>query len=181
MTFTFFYSAMGGIYFVENLGVDKILFFQYIPTPAPGTTAEERCLFSDDPDVLKTFDQVNSLPSSIKKKIVLPSLLEKVMNTNKYCSVPFYNISVDGDENVGCCCCQLLNLSENGKFYVGDAWNNAHFREMRRRFIDPEFPILEPCKWCYNNTGHSRLVSNPNPLLHLMRQISHCIRRKELY
>lgn len=168
------------IYFVEEyLEVDRILFFQFLPTPAPGYTAEERCLFSDDPEVLKTFDQVNSLPSRIRKKVVLPPLLERVMNANKYCSVPFYNISVDGDGNVGCCCCQLLNLSENGKFYEGDAWNNAHFKEMRRRFIDPEFLLLEPCKWCYNNAGRSRLVSNPNPLSHILRQISQYIVRKQ--
>lgn len=160
------------IYFVENLGVDGVLFFQFLPSRVKGFTAEERCLYSDDPDVLKVFTQANSLPSRIRKKVVLPPLLDRVMDTNKHCSVPFYNLSVDGDGNVGCCCCQLLDLSENGEFYYEeDAWNNTHFKEMRKKFIYEDLSLLEPCRWCYNNTGRSRLVSNPNPLLHLIRQI----------
>lgn len=158
------------VYFAENLGVDRILFLQFLASPVPGFTPEERCLFSDDPDVVETFTQVNSLRSQVRVQIVLPPLLERAMD-GKYCSVPFYNISLDGDGNVGACSCQLLDLRENGKFYEEDSWNNAHFREMRRRFIDPEFPLLEPCTWCYNNAGHSRLVSSPNPLSHLIRRV----------
>lgn len=156
------------ICFVKNLAVDGVLFFQFLPSPAPGFTAEERCLFSDDSEVLEAFAQVKSRHS--RMRLALPPLLERATN-NKYCSAPFYNLSVDGDGNVGCCCCQLLDLSGNGKFYEEDAWNNAHFKEMRKRFIEPEFPLLEPCRWCYNNSGHSRLVSNPNPLSYLRRQV----------
>jgi len=158
------------VYFVENLGVDGVLFHQFLPSPAPGFTAEERCLFSDDSDVVEAFARVNSLRSRTRVRITLPPLLERATN-GKYCSVPFYNVSVDGDGNVGGCSCQLVDLSGNGKFYEEDAWNNAHFRELRRRFIDPQFPLLEPCRWCYNNSGRSRLVSNPNPLSHLVRRV----------
>lgn len=164
------------VYFVENLGVDRVLFFQFLPSPAPGFTAEERCLFSDDSDVVETFAQVNSLRSRTRVRISLPPLLGRAMN-GKDCSVPFYNISVDGEGNVGGCSCQILDLSGNGKFYEEDAWNNAHFRELRRRFIDPGFPLLEPCRWCYNNSGHSRLVSNPNPLAYMLRQAFGRLRR----
>ena len=164
------------VYFVENLGVDRVLFFQFLPSPAPGFTAEERCLFSDDSDVVEAFAQVNSLRSRTRVRISLPPLLERAMN-GKDCSVPFYNISVDGEGNVGGCSCQILDLSGNGKFYEEDAWNNAHFRELRRRFIDPEFPLLEPCRWCYSNSGHSRLVSNPNPLAYMLRQAFGRLRR----
>ncbi|MBT9151298.1 MAG: Coenzyme PQQ synthesis protein E [candidate division WS2 bacterium] len=159
------------IYFVEKLGVNRALFFQFLASPAPGFTAEERCLFSDDLDVVEAFAQVKSLPPRIRRKVTLPPLLGRQMDNNKYCSVPSYNLSLDGDGNVGGCSCQLLDLSGNGKFFEEDAWNNAHFKELRKRFIDPEFPLLEPCRWCYNNVGRSRLVSNPNPLSYLMRQV----------
>jgi MoaA/NifB/PqqE/SkfB family radical SAM enzyme len=158
------------VYFGEKLGVDRVLFFQFLASPAAGFTPEERCLFSDDSDVVEALAQVNSLRSRTRARIALPPLLERTMN-GKYCSVPFHNISVDGDGNVGGCSCQILDLSGNGKFYEEDAWNNAHFRELRRRFIEPEFPLLEPCRWCYNNSGRSRLVSNPNPLSYLLRQV----------
>ncbi len=164
------------VYFVENLGVDRVLFFQFLASPVPGFTAEERCLFSDDPDVVEAFAQVNSLRSRTRVRISLPPLLGRAMN-GKDCSVPFYNIGVDGEGNVGGCSCQILDLSGNGKFYEEDAWNNAHFRELRRRFIDPGFPLLEPCRWCYNNSGHSRLVSNPNPLSYILHQAFGRLRR----
>jgi len=159
------------IIFVETLNVDGVLLFQFLPSSASGFTAEERCLYSDNLDVLKTFNKANSMRLSTKTRIVLPPLLEKTA-TNRCCHVPFYNISVDGDGNIGGCCCQLLDLSENGMFYEKDAWNNKYFMEMRRRFIEPYPPLLEPCGFCYNNICHERTVSKFNPLSYLMHQLS---------
>jgi MoaA/NifB/PqqE/SkfB family radical SAM enzyme len=139
------------INFAESLGIDGVFFFQYLPSPAIGFTAEERCLFSDDIKALETFSHL--MPSRSKIKIIFPPLLERKGNNNKICSTYFYLISVDGEGNIGGCCAQLLDLSKNGTFYEKDAWNNHHFKDMRRRFIEPETPILEPCKWCYNNSS----------------------------
>lgn len=157
------------IYFIDELGADKMLFFQFLPTDMPGFTAEERCLFSDDMDVVESFKSAENLPKKIKEKVSLPPLLDRGMNY-KYCSVPFYNISVDGSGDMGCCSCQLLNFSGNGKFDDAAAWNNNHFKDMRRRFLDPEFPILQPCMHCYNNTGKTRLASNPNLFHGILRK-----------
>ena len=60
---------------------------------------------------------------------------------------------------------------ENGKFNEDDPWNNEHFRDLRKRFIDPDFPILEPCSWCYNNSGNTRLITNPNLFSSSLRQL----------
>lgn len=60
------------ICFADSLGVDGIVFFQFLAVPEKGFTAEERCLFSDDLDVLEIFDQVNSLPQKIREKVILP-------------------------------------------------------------------------------------------------------------
>lgn len=156
--------------FLASLGVDKALFFHFLASPVPGFTVEERGLFSDDSDVVKTFAEVNSLRKKTRVKISLPPLLERAMN-GKYCSVPFYNITVDGEGRVGGCSCQILNLTGNTRFDEEDSWNSIELREFRRRFIDPEFPILEPCRWCYNNQGRSRLVSTPNPVYYLIRRL----------
>lgn len=168
------------IYFADSLGVDEIVFFQFLPVPEKGFTAEERCLFLDDSDVLEVFDQVNSLASRIRRKVILPLLLDRVMDTNKHCSVPFYNLSVDGDENVGGCCCQILDLSPSGKFSDENVWNNAYFQEMRKRFIDPKFPLLEPCKRCYNNSSRKRgwlSIINSNSLSRVIHLISQRLRK----
>jgi len=166
------------IYFVDSLGVDKIAFFHFLPTNANGFTAEERCLFSDDPEVLEVFSKINSMPSRIKQKVMLPPLLERVMGRNKYCTTWFYNISVDGDGNVGGCSCQLLDLTVSGKFVDENCWNNQYFQEMRNRFIDPEIPLLEPCTRCYNNSRFvCDWVSVPNPFLRIMKRLSHGLQK----
>jgi len=166
------------ICFVDNLGADKIVFFHFLPVSSRGFTPEERCLFSDDSDVLEIFDQVNYLPSKIKKKVILPPLLDRVMDNNRYCSVWFHNISIDGDENVGGCCCQLLNLSQSGKFSEENVWNNAYFQEMRKRFIDPEFPLLDPCTWCYQNSSRKRdWFSIINSFSHVINRASNKLRK----
>jgi MoaA/NifB/PqqE/SkfB family radical SAM enzyme len=156
--------------FLDGLGVDRALFFQFLASPAPGFTVGERALFSDDPDVVRTFDRVKALQKNTRVKFSLPPLLERTMD-GKYCSVPFYNITVDGEGRVGGCSCQVLDLTGHGRFDEGDAWNSDLLKEFRRRFIDPEFPLLEPCQWCYNNQGRSRLVSNPNPVSFLVRRL----------
>ena len=163
------------IYFADSLGVDGIVFFQFLPVPEKGFTAEERCLFSDDLDVLEIFDQVNSLPQKIREKVILPPLLDRQMDNNKYCPVWFRYICVDGDGNVGGCCCQLLDLSVSGNFSDENVWNNAYFQQMRKRFIDPEFPLLEPCTWCYNNSTHKGdllSIIKQNPLFRVVHPIS---------
>ena len=169
------------IYFADSLGVDGIAFFQFLPSPAKGFAAEERCLFLDDPNVLEVFDQVNSLSSRIRRKVTLPPLLGREMDSNKYCTTPFFNLSVDGDGNVGGCSCQLLDLSGNGKFdEEDDPWNGPHFRELRKRFIDPEFPLLEPCTWCYNNSTHKPgwlSIINSNLLSRVIYLISQRLRK----
>jgi len=144
------------IYFGDSLGLDEIIFFQFLPVPEIGFMAEERCLFLDNQSVLDVFNKVSSLPAKVRRKVHLPPLLDRAGGNNKYCTVWFYNLSVDGNENVGGCCCQLLDLCPSGKFSDKNVWNNKYFQEMRKRFIEPGFPLLEPCTWCYNNSTRKR-------------------------
>lgn len=139
--------------FAENLGVDGVLFFNFLPNEKEGFRAVERCLFKDNKNVLDIFSNITA--SKHKIKIILPILLDR-SNNNKYCRGPFYNLTIDGEGNIGGCSCQLLDNSKNGKFYEENAWNNAYFRKFRRRFIDPNLSILEPCKWCTDNTASAK-------------------------
>lgn len=159
------------IYLADSLGVDEIVFFQFLPVHEKGFTAKERCLFSYDTEVLETFAEVNSLPLRMRRKVILPPLLDIV---NKYCSTWFRIICVDGDGNVGGCSCQLLDLSPSGKFSDENVWNNEYFQKMRKRFIDSEFPLLEPCTWCYNlNSERDRL-----PIINSLSCLIHAISQK---
>lgn len=139
------------INFAQTIGIDGILFLHFLPKE--GFDAEARCLFSDDINVLKEFNNIKRIKSNMK--VILPRLLDRKMlkhtNEFKYCKVPFYNLTIDGEGNVGGCGCQLLDNSKNGKYHDKDAWSNPYFQQFRNRFIDPNLPILEPCTWCHNN------------------------------
>ncbi len=156
--------------FASELGADKILFFQFLPFSATGFTGSERCLFSHDANIVKAFSQVESLPSKVRKKVLLPPLLNETMDSNRCCTVPFYNIMIDGGNNVGFCC-MSSNFINNGKYYEKDSWNNDYFRNVRNMFMKPDVPVWESCKWCYHNTGRTRLLSNPNPVSHVTRKV----------
>lgn len=143
-------------HFANDLNVDEIIFFQFLPVNKPGFLAEDRCLFNDMPNILNVFSKIDSIPEQILKKIRLPTLIDRVMTNNKNCPVWFYNISIDGDGNAGGCCCQILDLSPSGKFSDINVWNNEYFQSMRKRFIDPKASLLEPCTWCYNNSSQKQ-------------------------
>ncbi len=136
----------------DRIGFDVISFFQFLPTPVDGFKAEERCLFNDDPDVKRVFNQVNTLPKRVLDKVKLPPLLERDMKKNRYCDVWRWVMSIDGDGNVGSCSCQILDLTISGVFSDSEVWNNEFFQDMRQRFSKmSNLPLLEPCKHCYNN------------------------------
>ncbi len=135
--------------FVESLGVDEVFFYNYLPSPSEGFTASERSLFVDNADVLETFKNI-TLPKS-KLLIGMCSLLERGKINNKLCSAYFYHLGVDGEGNIGGCQCKLMDLSLYGKYNEPDAWNNEHFRRMRRMFLDKSEPLLESCQFCPNN------------------------------
>ncbi len=156
--------------YAESLGVDGILFFQFLPSPAPGFEPEQRCLFARDEHVVRTFAGARTMGLRKDFMISLPPLLPDAAN-HKLCTSPFYGLAVDGDGKVGGCSCQLIDFSDSINFYDSeDPWNCRYLQEFRRRFLDPEKALLWPCNYCYNNSGASRLVSNPGLPLYLWRK-----------
>jgi len=139
--------------FARELQIDGVVFLHFLPNQKEGFRAQERCLFSDDRTVIEQLSRIRNTRTSIK--IVLPRLLEKAMFNDpegfKYCSVPFYNLTIDSEGNVGGCGCQLLDNSENGKVYERNAWNNDYFQQLRNRFIRTDRDLLESCTCCHNN------------------------------
>jgi len=139
--------------FARELHVDGLQFLHFLPNQKDGFRAEERCLFSDDKSVIEQFSRTRNTRTNIK--IVFPRLLKKSMFNGserfKYCRVPFYNLTIDSEGNVGGCGCQLLDNSKNGKFHEPNAWNNDYFQQFRNRFIKADLDLLEPCTWCHNN------------------------------
>lgn len=132
----------------EELGVDAVSFPNFLPSPVPGFTAEERCLYADNEDVMRILSKVKS--NAHRVSIFLPTLLDR-SRKKRYCRSYFRLLRVDGEGNVGGCACQLLNLAGNGKFYDEGVWNNDHFKSRRRIFLDQDLAELPPCQTCPRN------------------------------
>jgi len=139
------------IYLADEIGFDKIKFLQFLSSPAIGYRAEERCLFKNNENVIKEFKRIKYLPKRIRDKVVLPPLIDFNIE-NRNCDVWYRILSIDGDGNIGGCSCQILDPTISGKFSEKNAWNNEFFQHMRKVFSkDSNLPLLEPCKYCYNN------------------------------
>lgn len=133
----------------EQLGVDRVAFYNYLPSPYPGFTPEERCLYADDAAVQEGFARVIS--RKFRCDVTWPLLLGRPEQGCRVCRWPFSLLQVDGDGNVGGCPVMLLNMHENGKVNAGDRWNNEYFRDLRRRHLGGKVPW--PCEYCGERVG----------------------------
>lgn len=134
----------------EELGADAVVFCPFLPSPFPGFTPEERCLYADDPGVRDEFAGVMS--QKLRCKVKWPYLLKRSGGARMtVCKWPFNMLIVDGDGNVGGCPAMMLNLHENGTVYDEDPWNNEFFRDLRRRHLQGD--VFWPCRHCVASCG----------------------------
>lgn len=135
------------------LGVDHSFFCNFLPAPYDGLRAEERLLTADEKvagDISAIF---TAYPPAIRKKFTPPLLVNAGMVKNN-CETHFSQIRFDGAGNVSSCSMMLLNMSGHGHYKDQDVWNNAFFRDMRKRFLsDESYLIPDPCKVCPDNKG----------------------------
>jgi len=137
----------------QNLGVDHTYFCNFLPSSYRGFTVDERVLTTKDTDVLDAVREAyHRLPKMMKKKITLPRVLDKNAKKKK-CMTHFRQIRINGNGNVSSCSIMLLNMEGNGNFMDEDVWNNAFFRKMRKKFLDTETQLDEPCGVCVENYG----------------------------
>ncbi len=132
-----------------RLGVDEVKIMPYLSTlDIPGYTSKERSLFEEDNAVKNIFSNITT-PAGMHIALYPPLKGAAAKN----CKTFFTSLRVDGAGNIGSCGRMLLELSQNGKFTDENVWNNDYFRRMRRIYLDPEMPLLEPCTVCPENMG----------------------------
>jgi MoaA/NifB/PqqE/SkfB family radical SAM enzyme len=154
----------------EQLGVDGVAFYNYLPSPYPGFTPEERCLYADGAAVREEFARVIS--RRFRCAVTWPLMLGRPEQGRGVCRWPFSLLQVDGDGNVGGCPVMLLNMHENGKVNAGDAWNNEYFRDLRRRHLGGK--VLWPCEYCGERVGvdPTRIVKYNSSIPHNRNRIA---------
>ena len=133
----------------EQLRADSVEFCHFLPSPFPGFTPEERCLYADDPAVVEEFARV--LSKKFGCEVKWPYLLRRPEDVRNVCKQPFNVLIVDGAGNVGGCPAMMLNMHENGKVYDESTWNNQYFRRLRRYHLHGDLPW--PCKYCVDRVG----------------------------
>lgn len=162
------------IHFGEKLQIDGILFNNFLAPELEGFSSNERSLFSDENNVINVISNINLERKKRRIQVSLPTLLDR-NPSGKYCLSPFSNFCFDGSGKVGCCSVKLLDFSNNEKFNEPNVWNNTYFQEMRRRFLDVDYPILQPCASCFNNTPNCQTMGSPQ-----IRKLSKFIHKKRL-
>lgn len=135
--------------FATALGVDICGLYNIIPYPFTIENAKKMAIFVDEKELIGYLQKIN-LPDNNHIKFNLPQLLSE--ESHKICRDFFASISIDGDGNISGCERLMLNSDGNGKFWEEDAFNNRHFRELRRAFLNNETAIPSPCHVCYNNS-----------------------------
>lgn len=135
------------------LDVDHSFFCNFLSAPYDGLKAEERSLMADEKVVSDLRAIFAAYPPAVRKKLTPPLFVNAGMVKNN-CETHFSQIRFDGDGNVSSCSMMLLNMSGHGYYKDIDVWNNAFFRDMRRKFLSKEsFLIPDPCKVCPDNKG----------------------------
>jgi len=135
-----------------ELGADHTFFCNFLPAPFDGLRPEERVLF-DDAHLPVLRAAYRRLRRGQTKRFTFPPLLKRGMKIMKCCDSHFSQMRVDGGGNVSSCSMMLLNMENKGKYSDRDAWNNEFFQMMRRRFIDTQAPLPDPCYHCTSNFG----------------------------
>lgn len=133
----------------EELGVDEITFLHFLASPYENFSSEERCLYADDPKVVKKLS--NLMSKKYRCDVTWPYLLERSEGKRRICRWPFSILQIDGDGNVGGCPTQILNMHENGKVFDEDPWNNEYFMDLRRRHLQGD--LFGPCESCVECAG----------------------------
>ncbi|TAN42077.1 MAG: radical SAM protein [Nitrospirae bacterium] len=139
------------VFLAESLGVDKIAFQQFLPTPTRGYTPNERCMFTSDTEIVDYFKNLD-----LDKYAVGISLPQLLSANYRVCNSHFELMRIDGNGRVGGCSVMLLNNDDNGYFSENDVWNSDYFVEMRKGFLsgNPD-NYLFPCKYCASSCGES--------------------------
>jgi len=133
----------------ERLGVDDVYLAQFIPSPHPGFTPQERCLFADEKEVVEELALLMS--RKYRCHVRWPYLLRRLGGERTICRWPFSMLRVDGAGNVSGCPMAVLNMHENGTIYDKDPWNNQYFRDLRRRHLKGD--LFWPCHSCAECAG----------------------------
>lgn len=133
----------------SELGVDYLDFHNLIPSGKLGYT-KEQCLYDDDAEVKKVLAGLKRAKSN-DIAINLPKLLPHQVK-NRKCRWYFTSIIIDADGNVGGCGRIIAPNKEYGNIFTDKAvWNNRHFQEMRRMYIDSSVSLHPCCQACVEN------------------------------
>jgi MoaA/NifB/PqqE/SkfB family radical SAM enzyme len=132
----------------KSLGVNGVDLINLIPTMKFEFT-RDYCLYNDNNDAVELLNGLN--PDEYKFDIRLPKLLIPGCN-NRKCRWYFESISIDSTGNIGSCGAIMSPNPDYGNIFNDkDPWNNQHFIDMRKIFINSSLPLIGCCKYCTNN------------------------------
>lgn len=133
----------------SELEVDYLDFLNLIPSGKVGYT-KDQCLYEDDHEVKRVLLELKKIKSN-NLVINLPKLLPRQVKKRK-CRWYFSSIIIDTNGNVGGCGRTIAPHKEYGNVFTDeDVWNNHHFQEMRKMYLDSSIPLHPCCQTCIEN------------------------------
>ena len=136
--------------FADSIGFDHVSFYNILPLTKK--RALEMSVF-DSSETFEVFKKLKQPSSNIT--ITLPIPLDS-SSKNNICDDFFTSINIGGDGNIGGCNRQRFNISNSGKYSDKNVWNNEYFQSERRKFLNGELELDEPCVVCSANSSYIR-------------------------
>lgn len=137
----------------EELGVDGVRFENFL-SPDPSVRSD-RTLVSDMAPVVKYLKEFAEGPGAASPiAVVLPTLLEPDMSSNRNCLDPFTTVTVDTQLNISGCSRLLLYRGKMGKIWDQDFWNNDMYKWLRgvhSKSQSQTADVPRPCQNCPRN------------------------------
>ena len=132
------------IHFAKELGVDRLVFLNLIPFNLPGFS-KEQSLYQDDQDVIDLIESIEL--KNLELKVVMP-VLNKRQIEDRLCTMPFRDLTINGDGLVSICC-ELTEEEKYGNVLRNEeVWNSIYFQRAREMLLDDSKQLFDVCELC---------------------------------
>jgi len=130
----------------ESLGVDKVVFLNYIPFGAFNEEGTKQSLFFEDDDARGFIGEIKTRPH----KLIIDGPILLLKNGHKgLCPSSFTNLCIDSAGNVGICDRVIPPAEKYGNvFRDRNIWNSECFIEARKNYLSGEDKLPPRCKYC---------------------------------
>ena len=131
----------------REANIDEISFYNFIPQES--CQNQSICLFKEDRTRIEKI--LGTCLGSSNDPLVRGPEYYTCDSTSRNCKMPFVCVRIGPDGGLSGCSRAINPSLENGNVFTdGNAFNNEHFRKIRREHLNPSLPLRYECIYCEN-------------------------------